>query len=156
MLLRRDVVGGFAAVARFRRVELQREQRHAAAALLRPGLVPFVGEEVIHGGQQERAKAALLAVGVGHPIVLQQPREELLRQVLRILRRVIRAGARRRKADTSRSGTSRESASRARVVSLRPAASTTDQCVVTKTGRRGDMSPVEGVSGEFACEEVLT
>ena len=86
MLFRRGGVGRFPAVTGLRRVELEREQRRAAPALLRPRLVPFVGEEVIHGRQQEGAKAAFLTVGVGNPIMLQKPREELLGQILRIRR----------------------------------------------------------------------
>ena len=35
--------------------------------------------------QQEGAEAALLPVGLGQPVLLQQPREELLRQVLGIV-----------------------------------------------------------------------
>ena len=42
---------------------------------------------MVHGGEQERSKAALLAIGVRHPIVLEEAREELLRQVLGVLRR---------------------------------------------------------------------
>ena len=55
-----------------------------------------------------------------------------------------------------RKGDSLASASQARVVSLRPAVSTTDQCVVTKAGRGGALIPAEVVPGEATWKEVLT
>jgi hypothetical protein len=48
------------------RIRLAQGQRHnpATPTLLRLGLVPFVGQEMTDAGEQERAKAAALLIGL--------------------------------------------------------------------------------------------
>ena len=58
----------------------------SAAAFLRPGLVPFVGEEMFQCRQQERTEPAAVAVHAGELIFFQQPREKFLGQILRVVR----------------------------------------------------------------------
>ena len=77
----------------------------ASAALLRPRLLPFVGQEMLQRREQKGAKPSARRIGPGHGVLRQQPREELLRQVLRLLARMTRAAARRRKAAASNGGT---------------------------------------------------
>ena len=67
---------------------VEREVRHTSTAFLRPGAVPFVGEEVLHRREQERPEPPPLG---GHPVegvLLQEPSEERLCQILRILPRM--------------------------------------------------------------------
>src|SRR5262249_19934444 len=78
-------VGRFLAVLGFGRVELQGDDERGAAAFLSARPVPFVGQEMAEGGEQESAKATPIAVGPGQPISFQQTREEFLRQILGIL-----------------------------------------------------------------------
>lgn len=68
--------------------------RSICSARLRPSGVPAVAinlpvalicQEVLHGGQEEGPKAATLGSDAGQRVLLQQPREEVLRQVLRVL-----------------------------------------------------------------------
>ena len=58
------------------------------APLLRACPVPFIGQKAAHGRQQEGAEPALLAVGARNPVLGEQAGKELLRQVLRVRRRV--------------------------------------------------------------------
>src|SRR5215831_5587482 len=59
-----------------------------AAALPGPLAVPFVGEEMFERGQQERAELAALGTGVPQMILLQEPGEEALCQVLCLRRQI--------------------------------------------------------------------
>src|ERR1039458_4897636 len=71
-------------------VEFQREDLRAAAAFLGAGLCPFVGQEMLERREQERAEASARRVGPSDGVVRQQPRKELLREVLRFLPRISR------------------------------------------------------------------
>lgn len=66
-------------------VGIQGNWRATAAALLGLGLVPFVSEEPLEGGQQERTEAAFCCVGAGDPVVFQQAREKFLGEVLGVV-----------------------------------------------------------------------
>ena len=81
-------------IARLQRVAflgVQRVQRnafHAAAALGRLGVMPFVGQKVLHRRQEKSAETPALRVCVGQPFFFQQAREKFLRQIPRLLRTV--------------------------------------------------------------------
>ena len=62
----------------------ERYQDGAASALSGAGLIPGVGQEVLHGSEQERAELALRAVDASQVAAGNQPRKELLCQVLRV------------------------------------------------------------------------
>ena len=68
---------------------LQVERNHlSAAAFLRACLVPFVGEKMVHAGQQEGTEPAFLRRDGGDGVAFQQPREECLREVLGVFGRI--------------------------------------------------------------------
>ena len=83
-LVGRGIIRGLQIVALLGPRQVQREDLTASAPFLRAELFPFVGQEVVHRGQQEGAEPAFLAVGVAHPTMLQKACEELLSQILRI------------------------------------------------------------------------
>src|SRR4029077_10006359 len=80
-LFGRDFIRRFAAQARLRGVERQRKQGQPSAAFLRPGPIPFIGQETFHRGKQEGTEPSLFRVGTGDPIFFQQPCEKFLRQI---------------------------------------------------------------------------
>ncbi len=84
---------------------VKRQGRHAAAAFLAPGFVPFVGEKMFQRRQQEGAETAALGAQAGEIIFPQEPREKFLGEVLGVFLRCGRGGGRRRRAGTSRCGT---------------------------------------------------
>ena len=75
-------------VAFLRRGRVERDNLPTAAALQPPRLVPFVGEEVCERRQQIGAEPPALAVSLGDVVLLQQPGEERLREILRVVRAV--------------------------------------------------------------------
>src|SRR5688572_5907470 len=83
--LGRELVGRLEPQALVRRLELQRERRAACPALLGLGAVPLVGEEVLQGAEQPGAEAPALRVRALDGVLLEQAREEGLRQVARVL-----------------------------------------------------------------------
>ena len=66
---------------------IQRKMGTPAAAFLRMRPGPFPRQEMLQRAQQERSKFPLPAVGYAQIISRQQAREELLGQVLRLVRR---------------------------------------------------------------------
>ena len=111
-----------------------------AAPLLRAGPVPFIGQEPAHGRQQERAEPALLPVGARDPVLGQQPGEELLRQVLRVRRRMAPPPHVGIEGIPVSAAQLLQRAVRLRRGCGRPAASTTVQCVVAKTAPGADVA----------------
>ena len=75
-------------VAFLRRDGVERNVFPATAALQPPRLVPFVGEEVCERRQQIGAEPSALAVSLRDVVLLQQPGEERLREILRVMRAV--------------------------------------------------------------------
>lgn len=69
----------------------RRGRSGATAAFCGALAVPLVGEEALQTDAQEGAATAFLAIGGLQVILRQQAREELLREVVRVVRRV--AGA---------------------------------------------------------------
>ena len=69
---------------RVRRLPVERQGRLAAAAFWRLRLVPFVREKMFQRRQQERAEPSAFRAQAGEIIFLQKPREERLRQILRV------------------------------------------------------------------------
>ena len=63
-------------------VGIKGEQQGSSSSLERTRLVPLVREKVRHRGEEKRAESALRPVGVRDPVLLDEPHEELLRQVL--------------------------------------------------------------------------
>ncbi len=59
--------------------------RAPAAALLRPALVPFVGEEMLQGGEEEGAETTAFAGCVPEIIFLKQLSKESLGEVFGIV-----------------------------------------------------------------------
>ena len=72
----------------FRRSLLEGNERDAPAALGRFGPVPFVGQEMVDGDHEERTELAFAPVHLRQVVLVQQPEEELLREVLRVVRLV--------------------------------------------------------------------
>ncbi len=72
----------------FRRVKIYGNEHLSAAAFLRAGFVPFVGEKMFQCGQQKRTEPSARFVGVGEIILFEQAREKFLREVLRVGRRM--------------------------------------------------------------------
>src|SRR5262249_11274953 len=87
-LFRRRRVGGLQAVPALGGAEVQRQACPTAAALAGVGPVALVGQAVLAGRQQERPEFALLAVYYLQVVLFQQPGEELLGQVLGLVRPV--------------------------------------------------------------------
>ncbi len=84
----------------------------AAAPFLGVDAVPLVGEEVFQRGQQETRESGSSADRRWPEMFAQEPREEFLRQVLRLVDFVPPAAGEMRKADTSTCGTDRPSLGR--------------------------------------------
>src|SRR5262245_24743050 len=59
--------------------------RLAASAFQRPSAITLIGQKVAKASQQERAELALFPLHLAEVILLQEPGEERLSQVLRIL-----------------------------------------------------------------------
>src|SRR6185436_15281496 len=59
-----------------------------ASTLLRLRAIPVVRQKVLHGSQQEGSKPATLLLQTGQRLLLQKTREEFLRDILRLLRRI--------------------------------------------------------------------
>ncbi len=78
----------FPAVTIFGGEGVQWKQRAPAAALQRLCAGPLLGQEMLQSRQEKRAKLAFRAVNVAQIILLQEPHEELLRQILGIVRAV--------------------------------------------------------------------
>src|SRR5207249_11246788 len=83
--VRTQVVRGINLIARVGALPIERERRHAAAALLALCAVPLVGEEMLQRGQQEGAELALLTAEPFEVIPFEESGEEALRQVLGVL-----------------------------------------------------------------------
>ena len=79
--------------------------RHAAAAFLAPGFVPFVGQKMFQRCEQEGAKPSALGAQAFEIILAEEAREERLGEVLGVFLWCGRGGGRRRRAGTSRCGT---------------------------------------------------
>ena len=71
--------GGLKAEGAFLRRGINGDGNAPAAAFLRGGLVPFVGEEMFHRGEQEGTKPAFLAIHTRQKIFLEQARKKFLR-----------------------------------------------------------------------------
>src|SRR3954453_18427246 len=71
-------------VARFTCLEIERQVGLAAAAFFCPRALALVRQEVLQRRQQKRAEAPPIAIGGGDRVLLEQLREEGLRQVLRV------------------------------------------------------------------------
>ena len=65
-----------------------RHRKEASPALERARAIPLVREEMLAGRQQERAKPAAALVGAAEAALLDEPGEEALGQVLRLVGRV--------------------------------------------------------------------
>ena len=87
-LVRRQFIHGFKEITVLPGHGIERNNHLPAATLLAPGFAALLTKEVLEEREQERPELALLMVQVIEEILLQQPREKLLRQVLR-LRRVV-------------------------------------------------------------------
>ena len=72
---------------RFPRIEgkIQGKLRLPSAAFLRLGAVPLVGQKVLHGSQQKRAKPASLLLCVAQVVLFQKNGKKCLRQILRLV-----------------------------------------------------------------------
>ena len=57
----------------------------SATALETVGFIPLVGEEVLHGREEKRAEPATGAIRLRDKVFLQEPREEGLREILRVM-----------------------------------------------------------------------
>src|SRR6185503_12560114 len=83
--LGRLLIARFEVIAGFGILRVQRDERPAAAALLRGCLVPFVGQKMLEGGQEEVAEAPAALNDVAEKILLDEPRKKLLREILGLL-----------------------------------------------------------------------
>ena len=79
--LRREFVRWLEAKFRFAVFDVQRQDFAVAATLLRVRLIPLVGEKVLHGNEQERAEPPAGRRGLFEGVLLDEPREEALRDV---------------------------------------------------------------------------
>jgi len=86
MLLGRFVIGRLAGISGFCRVKLKGQHGRPATPFLGTRLVPFIRQKMGHRREQKSAESSLLPVSAADPMMLQKPREEFLRQVLRIMR----------------------------------------------------------------------
>ena len=78
-------VSGLEAIARLGVAGVERERHRPPAPLQGVFAVAGVGEEEPAVGQQERAEPAPRRIGGGHRTLLEQPGEERLRQVVRVV-----------------------------------------------------------------------
>src|SRR5689334_3044981 len=62
---------------------IQRDGRLPSTPLESLAFAPFIGQEMIKRNQQECPETALFRGNRVEPLLMQQPREELLRQILR-------------------------------------------------------------------------
>src|SRR5205823_10325471 len=76
----------FASESSFRVAGVQRDDL-SAAALLRASLVPLVHQKMIQGREEKRTEFSFLARDGAEGVLFHQPREELLREVLGVVRR---------------------------------------------------------------------
>jgi len=67
--------------------EIQRNAHASCASLACPRVIAMIREKVPERCRQIRAEAAFRAVGGGKVVSGEQPREKLLRQILRVVRR---------------------------------------------------------------------
>jgi len=67
-------------------VKIQRQERPASAALLRPDLVAFIGGKVFQASQQVGAEPAPGWIHSAQKILFDETGEEFLRQILRVVR----------------------------------------------------------------------
>ena len=70
-----------ATIALLADAHVEGQNRPAAAAFLRPSLAPLFREEMIQRRKQKRTKLAAFAIGNAQAVRIQQPGEELLRQI---------------------------------------------------------------------------
>ena len=85
-LLGRNWIGGFKDAAGRGGGGVNGDGDLTAPTLLRPGLVPFIGQKMLEGGEQLRPEPSPGFVGSGQRIPGEQPREEFLGQVLGVVR----------------------------------------------------------------------
>src|SRR6185503_4658584 len=67
---------------------VERDFVYLATALLARAFLPFIGEEMLDRGEQERTEAALVAVYVLQIMLREEQLEESLRQILGVMRAV--------------------------------------------------------------------
>lgn len=86
--IRRHVVHRFDSIACLGIQSVQGKDLRASAPFLGLSLVVLVGKKMLERRQQKGAKLTLRAIHVAQAMFLDQPREELLGQILRALRRL--------------------------------------------------------------------
>ena len=86
--VRTQVVRRINLIARVGALPVERERRHAGAALLASGAVTLIGEKVLQRGEQEGAELPLLAAQPFEVVPGEEPGEKALRQIFGILARV--------------------------------------------------------------------
>src|ERR1017187_2326287 len=79
------VVGRFTGIAGLGGVPRERQRMQVAGPLLSVCLAPFNHEKPFQHEQHERPKPSARLVGVSNPVLLQQPGEECLGKVLRVV-----------------------------------------------------------------------
>src|SRR5437879_6462401 len=72
----------------FRCFGIERNHADLPAALLRSRLVPMIGQKITQRRQEKRAELAFFPAHLSKPVMIEQMREERLRQVLGIVRTV--------------------------------------------------------------------
>src|SRR6266498_4573071 len=82
------LIDGLLTIHLLRDASVEGKEFLAATALLRPGLVRFISQEMLQRRQQERAEPAFLWMDLIEIVLLQQPREETLGQVFGVRRTV--------------------------------------------------------------------
>jgi hypothetical protein len=87
-LLRCTGVRRLNAISRLGGFKLDWDVGLAAPSLQSVDFVPFIGQESLHCGQQERPESPFGLVSAGEPLVFEHPRKEFLCQILRVLDRV--------------------------------------------------------------------
>ena len=84
---RGEPIHWFASESGFRIAGVQRDDL-SAAALQGASLLPLIHQEMVQGRKEKRAELSLLACDGAEGVLPEQPGEELLREVLRVMRRV--------------------------------------------------------------------
>src|SRR5262249_21634158 len=80
-LLRRQIVARLEQITAFGVLRVERNRRQRPTALEGPCPIAFVRQEVAHGGAQKRSETAARGIGVAEVVLLEDAREELLRQI---------------------------------------------------------------------------
>ena len=77
--------------SRLSRDEIERQLRSIAPSLLGLGAVPFIGQEMVHRGEQKRPEFSPLRISNLKRLLFQKSRKERLRQILSVDGRVATA-----------------------------------------------------------------